>query len=131
MKQIYVIEELCNGCRLCQTFCSSLPQGIFSETAHIQVVKAPGEECDTPVVNCDGKCVRPIYDNDIPTCVAVCPTGALLYAEQLAAEEARQDWENARRQHSLFKVIAPWKWPLPWRKTEEQKTIGGQHENTL
>lgn len=120
MKRIYVIEDLCNGCRLCQSFCSSLPEGVFSENARIQVIKAPGEERDTPVVKCSGDCVRPIYKNEIPTCVAVCPTGALYYAEAEEAEEARHEWENARRQHSLFKVIAPWKWPLPWKKQQEE-----------
>lgn len=120
MKRIFVIEELCNGCRLCQTFCSSLADGVFSESGRIQVFKAPGEERDTPVVKCNGDCVRSIYDNEIPTCVAVCPTGALLYAEQSEAEEAHRDWDDARRQHSLFKLVAPWKWPLPWRKTGEK-----------
>ena len=121
MKRIFVIEELCNGCRLCQTFCSSLADGVFSDQARIQVIKAPGEERDTPVVKCNGDCLRPIYDNEIPTCVAVCATGALFYSERDEAEEARRQWETARMKHSLFKVVAPWKWPLPWKKTQEEE----------
>jgi len=61
MKKIYVIEDLCNGCRLCETFCSSLKDGVFSEEGgRINVVKIPGEEKDIPIVNCNSKCIRPM-----------------------------------------------------------------------
>jgi len=114
MKRIYVIEDLCNGCRLCQTFCSSLAEGVFSERGSVRVLKTPGEERDIPLVDCDGACLRPIYDDYTPTCVSVCPTGALFYASQDDALAMRLAWESARQTHGLFKVVAPWKWPLPW-----------------
>jgi Fe-S-cluster-containing dehydrogenase component len=115
-KRIYIIEDLCNGCRLCQTFCSSLEEGVFSEHGRIRVLKPPGEERDIPLVDCNGVCLRPIYDERTPTCVSVCPTGALFYATQDEAMSMRLAWEQARQAHGLFKVIAPWKWPLPWRQ---------------
>jgi Fe-S-cluster-containing dehydrogenase component len=118
VKRIYVIEDLCNGCRLCETFCSSLGNGVFDASqARIRVLKTPGEEKDIPLVHCDGNCVRPLFD-DGPTCVALCPTGALIYEDQAQAAARRLELENARGAHGLFKVIAPWKWPLPWRKPE-------------
>ncbi len=120
MKRIYTIESLCNGCRLCETFCSSLSDGVFGGAcSRIRVVKVPGEEQDIPLVDCDGRCVRPIGDDGGPTCVALCPTGALLYEEQDGAAAKRLELEAARQAHSLFKVVAPWKWPLPWRTPDD------------
>ncbi|MFN2292546.1 MAG: hypothetical protein ACK2UC_15245 [Anaerolineae bacterium] len=116
MRHIYVIESLCNGCRLCEVFCSSLSDGVFDASqGRIRVTKVPGEEQDIPVVGCDGRCVRPIYEDGGPTCVALCPTGALIYEERDDAAARRLELEAARQAHSLFKVVAPWKWPLPWR----------------
>lgn len=122
MKRIYVIEELCNGCRLCETFCSSLVNGVFDvKQSRIRVIKVPGEEKDIPIVDCNGQCVRSLYNDGMPTCVAVCPTGALIYEEQDDAIAKRLELEAAREEHSLFKVIAPWKWPLPWRRPGADK----------
>ena len=116
MKRIYVIESLCNGCRLCETFCSSLPDGVFGGAdSRIRVIKIPGEDQDIPLVNCDGCCIRLIYEDGRPTCVALCPTGALIYEEHDEAAAKRLELAAARQAHSLFKVVAPWKWPLPWR----------------
>lgn len=114
IKRIYVIEDLCNGCRLCQSMCSSLADGVFSDQARIKIVKVPGEERDIPVVDCNGRCVRCINDDGVPTCVSLCPTGALIYATQAEAVEMRLEYEAARSAYSMFKVIAPWKWPLPY-----------------
>ena len=62
MKRIYVIESLCNGCRLCETFCSSLDSGVFGSAPtdrpwppRIRVLKVPGEEQDIPLVDCSGR----------------------------------------------------------------------------
>lgn len=122
MKRIYVIESLCNGCRLCEAFCSSLADGMFGAAGpassraqpRITVIKVPGEEQDIPLVDCSGVCTRPIYDDGCPTCVALCPTGALIYEERDDAAARRLELEAARQAHSLFKVVAPWKWPFPW-----------------
>ena len=122
MKRIYVIEDLCNGCRLCETFCSSLKDGVFDgNTSRIKVIKVPGEEHDIPMVACNGRCIRPIYQDGRPTCVALCPTGALIYEEHEAAIAKRLYYEAARHEHSLFKIIAPWKWPLPWKRPGQEK----------
>ena len=122
MKRIYVVEDLCNGCRLCETFCSSLANGVFDvRRSRIRVIKTPGEEQDIPMVDCDGRCLRPLYDDGRPTCVAVCPTGALIYEEMDRAVARRLELEAAREEHSLFKVVAPWKWPLPWRRRDADK----------
>jgi len=120
MKRIYVIEDLCNGCRLCQSMCSSLANGVFGDRARIKILKIPGEERDIPIVNCDGRCVRCIYDDGVPTCVSLCPTGALIYATQHEAVELRLKYEAARKVYSLFKVVAPWKWPLPFNLPAQQ-----------
>ena len=117
MKRIYVIENLCNGCRLCETFCSSLKDGVFGgDMGRVRVLKVPGEEQDIPIIDCDGRCIRPIYDDGLPTCVRLCPTGALYYADHEEAVQTRLLYEQARKEHSLFKVLAPWKWPFPWKK---------------
>jgi len=123
MNHIFVIEELCNGCRLCQTFCSSLESGIFSEAARLRVVKIAGEERDIPQVDCSGVCLREDRPGE-PLCVEACPTGALFYADLAEAGEKRQAWEAARQAHGLFKVIAPWKWPFPWMGKGERLENG-------
>lgn len=130
VKRIYVIEDLCSGCRICETFCSSLQDGVFDVArARIRVIKTPGELRDIPLVDCTGRCVRPIYEDGRPTCVALCPTGALLYEEQADAARMRQELEVARTAHALFKVIAPWKWPFPWRTSGSGTEVPPQTEH--
>jgi len=117
VKRIYVIESLCNGCRLCEAFCSSLADGVFgAEPSRIKVVTTPGEEKDLPLVQCSGRCPRPLFEPGTPTCVALCPTGALIFEELDVAAAKRLELEAARQAHSIFGVIAPWKWPFPWHK---------------
>ena len=116
MRRIHIVEDLCNGCRLCQTFCSSLEAGVFGDSGRIRVVRQPGGEGQTLQVDCDGACLRPAFDGETPTCVSVCPTGALFFASPEEALSLRQQLEEARQSHALFKVIAPWKWPFPWNK---------------
>lgn len=122
MKRIYAIEDLCNGCRLCQTFCSALKTGVFNPDdpqTGIRILKVPGEEQDIPLVQCDGACIRPIAGDDQPTCVDLCPTGALVYGDLDFAQSRRLELEVARKIHGLFKVLAPWKWPFPWAKPKK------------
>ncbi len=129
MKRIYVIEELCNGCRLCESFCSSLATGVFStEGGRIRVLRVPDDDKSIPLVHCDGNCIRPIHADQRPTCVGVCPTGALVHAEHARVAEIRLEFESARREHSLFKIIAPWKWPFPWRRPAEPKARSADGE---
>lgn len=129
MKKIYVIEDLCNGCRLCETFCSSLKNGVFSEKGgRISVIKMPGEEKDVPIINCDGTCIRPLFGENTPTCVSLCSTGALYYADQSKAVETRLFYESAKKEHGIFKVIAPWKWPFPWRRPGAKKATSASED---
>lgn len=129
MKRIYVVEDLCNGCRLCENFCSSLLTGVFSESrGRVKVLKVPGEEKSIPVVNCDGRCVRSIYEDGRPTCVGLCPTGALYYAEHDKAVATRLLYEESVKEHSIFKLVAPWKWPYPWRRPDEDKARSPEEE---
>jgi Fe-S-cluster-containing dehydrogenase component len=128
MKRIYVFEDLCNGCRLCQTFCSSLEAGVFGEHGRVRVLKVPGEERDIPIVDCDGVCLRPIYDDHTPTCVSVCPTGALIFADQEEAIDKRLAWEKARQTHGLFKLVAPWKWPFEWNEQAANTEIVSEQD---
>lgn len=122
MKKIYIIEDLCNGCRQCEAFCSSLSSGVFSEKkGRIRIIKTSDEEKDIPVIDCDGKCVRSLFEEGIPTCVSLCPTGALYYAEGEEAIVQRREYEEARKMHSIFRFIAPWKWPFPWKRPGEKK----------
>jgi Fe-S-cluster-containing dehydrogenase component len=118
MKRIYVIESLCNGCRLCQTFCSSLSDGVFSAEARVRVIKTAGEEQDIPVVDCSGNCIEPVFESGIPTCVSVCPTGALVYEDRQGIKEKRLILEEARQAKTIFKVVSPWKWPFPWKSEQ-------------
>lgn len=104
MKQIFVIEDLCNGCRLCQTLCSSLEKGVFNDgsgVTRIRVLKVPGEEQDIPILNCTGACVRSLFEESQPTCVSVCPTGALVFEEVDGIMSRRLELEGARKAHSL------------------------------
>jgi Fe-S-cluster-containing dehydrogenase component len=122
MKRIYVIEDLCNGCRLCQTFCSSLKTGVFNPDdpqAGIRVLKMPGEEQDIPLVLCSGTCKRSIGGDEEPTCVTLCPTGALIYGNLEFVRSRRMELAAAQETHGLFKVLAPWKWPFPWAKPQK------------
>lgn len=129
MKRIYIIEQLCNGCRLCETFCSSLSRGVFSgQAGRIRILKLAGEEKDIPMVNCDGTCIRSIFDDRRPTCVGLCPTGALYFAEHEQAVEVRRQYEEARKEHSIFKFLAPWRWPFPWRRPGEKKARSAEKE---
>jgi Fe-S-cluster-containing dehydrogenase component len=129
LKRIYIIEQLCNGCRQCEVFCSSLPDGVFSgQGGRIKILKLQGEEEDIPMVHCDGRCVRSIFEDGRPTCVGLCPTGALFYTEQEQAATVRREYEEARKEHSIFRFLAPWKWPFPWRRPGEDKARPAEKE---
>ncbi|TVQ37297.1 MAG: hypothetical protein EA384_12520 [Spirochaetaceae bacterium] len=129
MKRIYVVEDLCNGCRLCESFCASLEEGVFSSHGgRIRVTTVPSKRCSIPIVDCNGECIRSIHEDGRPTCVALCPTGALIYAELERAVQARLEYEAARQKHSLFKIIAPWKWPFPWLRPNEQRARSAEGE---
>lgn len=115
-KRIYVFEELCNGCRLCELQCSFVNEKEFNpKKALIRIAKVDSEGIDTPIVNCDGDC--PETKNGTPACVQVCPTGAISYVTATEAFNMRQELVKKRNKQPIFKVIAPWKWPFPsWKE---------------
>lgn len=116
-KRIYVFEELCNGCRLCELHCSFVNTGEFNPLKSlIRIAKVESEGIDTPIVDCDGiSC--PCKEGDAPECVRICPTGALIFATASEAFDKRQELVLKRSVQPIFKVIAPWKWPFPsWRE---------------
>jgi hypothetical protein len=53
----------------------------------------------------------------------LCPTGALIYENREDAVSKRLLYETSKREHGIFKVIAPWKWPFPWKKRGDVKVL--------
>jgi len=130
VKRLFIIEDLCNGCRLCETFCSSLKEGVFgADSGRIHVIKVSGGERDIPMVDCSGDCIRPIFEEGSPTCVSVCPTGTLTYENQAEAISMRLNYEDAKKTHAVFKIIAPWKWPWPWKRSNAQAVTSVEGAN--
>jgi hypothetical protein len=122
MKRIFVIEELCNGCRLCQTFCSSLEAGVFSEAARLRVVKVAGEERDIPQVEWEYACGR----TNLWFHVLKFARWALFYADSASAEQRRRG-DSGRRE--FIQGDRPWKWPFRgWGKGSSRMT-GDEGEN--
>ncbi len=116
-KRIYVFEELCNGCRLCELMCSFINEKEFNpRKSRIRIAKIEGEGIDIPIVDCSvDDC--PKKENGIPECVRICPTGALTYITADEAFKRKLELVKKRNVQPMFKVIAPWKWPFPsWRE---------------
>lgn len=97
--------------------CSFVKNHEFNPTkSNISIAKVESEGIITPIVDCDGSgCVELGYQ--IPECVRVCPTGALLYVPANEARKKRQELIKARAVQPVFRFIAPWKWPYPpWKE---------------
>ncbi len=111
-KRVYAIEDLCNGCRSCELACSfSLYREFNPRKALIKIVKVYSQGLDVPLVGCNLEC-----DLEPPKCVEICPTGSLIYESRDGAELMRRKLEKDRRIQPTFKVIAPWKYPFPWKR---------------
>jgi Fe-S-cluster-containing dehydrogenase component len=116
-KRIFVFDELCNGCRLCEMQCSFIKDNTFNpKKSDILIAKVEKEGVFTPIVDCDSSgCIN--MELKMPECVRVCPTGALIYATLSEACSKRKELVKHRVVQPIFKVIAPWKWPYPsWRE---------------
>jgi Fe-S-cluster-containing hydrogenase component 2 len=110
-RKVYTIEDLCNGCRSCELACSfALSKEYNPRKSLIKIAKVYSEGKDIPLVNCNIQC-----KSDPPKCVDICPTGALIFANQMEAIKMRRDLVKARKVQPVFKVIAPWKYPFPWK----------------
>jgi len=68
-----------------------------------------------PITDCNGSVCAKKSENNIPKCVQFCASGALIYATLDEAAEMKRDLIRKRAVQPLFKVIAPWKWPFPWK----------------
>ena len=124
-RKIYVIPELCNGCRMCEMVCSFVNTREFNPRhSKIKVAKVDEEGFSVPVVDCDGVNCAKKSSTRIPPCVEMCTTGALIFAERDEAARMNRELIIKRAEQPVFKVIAPWKYPFPWRKwpfSEEAK----------
>jgi Fe-S-cluster-containing dehydrogenase component len=112
-KKVYVIEDLCNGCRLCQLVCSqALTKEFNPKKAKIKVIQVDDQGIYMPLVDCDTRCLS---DGELPKCVQFCAPGALIYSTLDEAAEMKRSLVNKRAVQPIFRAIAPWKWPFPWK----------------
>jgi Fe-S-cluster-containing dehydrogenase component len=123
MKRIYVINDLCNGCMLCQVICSFFKNKKFSlRGSEIKILRLEDEGKFVPVISdCSFSCMK--QGDQSPKCVDLCPTGALIYEDFKGAYNKIRNYEKSKIKQPLFKVIAPWKWPYPWREWKEEDDI--------
>ena len=123
-KRVFVVSnELCSGCRNCQTWCSFVnggKKGFGPGRANIYVLKDPHGKLNVPTVSCDGKRC-PGKEKGVPICVEMCPTGCLIHTDINDLVERRAEWEEKRRLQPVFKLIAPWKYPYPWRPLKREE----------
>lgn len=114
-KRLYVFYDLCSGCRLCEIICSFVTAGEFNPSkSHIKVVKVDEEGFSMPVIDCDGQtCLNLGFA--APRCADLCPSGCIVFTEPGDFVQKVEELIRARREQPIFKEIATWKWPYPWR----------------
>lgn len=111
-----VSNELCNGCRNCEMWCSfhiGKGEGFSPSTSRIRVETHPEGIFNIPHVHCDAAGC-PVNAEGDPLCVEMCPTGTLIYGGEEELEGRRVELREKRSKQPLFKLIAPWKYPYPW-----------------
>ena len=114
-KKVYVVEDLCTGCKMCQLICSYEHSQEFNpKKSKINVIHVDEQGIYIPIVDCDYDC-KFNTENEVPKCVKFCNTGALIYSTSEEAAEMKRELVRKRVVQPLFKVIAPWKWPFPWK----------------
>lgn len=117
-KKVFVVaNELCSGCRNCELWCS-LGRGhknAFSpRDSNIKILKDAEGLLNVPAVDCEGQgCVR--NEKGEPICVEMCPTGTLVYTDTQGLQQKKTELEEKRRLQPVFRLIAPWKYPYPWK----------------
>ena len=122
-KKIFVVaNELCNGCRNCEIWCSFF-EGKKNEFnprySNIKIIKDAEGKINIPTVDCDGKKCQHNKAGE-PICVEMCPTGTLIFTDSEDLYKKRLELEEKRRLQPLFKLIAPWKYPYPWREWKKE-----------
>jgi Fe-S-cluster-containing dehydrogenase component len=118
-KRIFVVaNELCSGCRNCEMWCS-LGEGQKNEfrptDSTLKILKDAEGVLNIPTVDCDGqRCLH--NEKGEPLCVEMCPTGTLIYSDRQDLYKKRLELEEKRSVQPLFRLIAPWKYPYPWKE---------------
>ena len=117
-KRLYVFEEICTGCQNCEMWCAFAQKKEFNRAySKIKVAKDLDGAFDMPIVDCIGSEECPsVNEKGEPLCVEMCPTGCLVYTHAQDAYEKRTELHRSRAVQPLFKLVAPWKWPFPWRE---------------
>jgi len=73
-----------------------------------------------PAVDCDGEgCPR--HENEEPICVEMCPTGTLVFTDIEDLYRKRMELDEKRRVQPVFRLIAPWKYPYPWKEWSKEE----------
>jgi NAD-dependent dihydropyrimidine dehydrogenase PreA subunit len=121
-RQVFVVsDDLCSGCRNCEMWCSFLrndKKGFNPSDGNIKILKDDKGVLNRPIVNCGEKNCS--LHSEQPICVEMCPTGCLIFTNAEDLKSKRLEFESKRKEQPVFKVIAPWKYPYPWRKLERE-----------
>lgn len=117
-KRLYVYDDICSGCANCQMWCGFVNKGEFNRAYSRIDLERDGVDgrFNIPTVKCTGRGCPQMNEKGEPLCVEMCPTGALVYTDAEDADKKRMELQKSREVQPLFKLIAPWKWPYPWRE---------------
>jgi len=123
-KRIFVVaNELCNGCRNCEIWCSLYhreKKEFNPAYSIIKIIKEMEGRINIPTVDCDGeRCSQ--NGKGEPICVEMCPTGTLVYTDLEDLYRKRLELEKKRMSQPLFRLIAPWKYPYPWKEWKKEE----------
>jgi Fe-S-cluster-containing dehydrogenase component len=122
-KKIFVVaDELCSGCRSCEMWCSFIKNrgDEFNSTfSFIKIIKDAEGTLNKPIVDCNAQGC-PSNEEGEPICVEMCPTGTLVYTDLEDLYQKRIELERKRNLQPLFRLIAPWKYPYPWREWSKE-----------
>lgn len=120
-KKLFVFEDICSGCQSCTVWCSLMQKNkdeFNPQYAKIRIQKNSELNLNRIVNNCNLNC--PKNEKGEPICVEMCANGALLYTDYEDYVQKKQELLDKRSQMPLFRLIAPWKYPFPWRPWEEE-----------
>ena len=121
-KRIYVFDELCSGCESCVMWCAFAMHRTFDrKQSRIRVAKDLDRAFDMPIVDCIGEDCENKNEKGEPLCVEMCPSGCLVFTDAEDAYQKRVELHRARQVQPLFKLIAPWRWPYPWREWAKEE----------
>ena len=116
-KRIFAFDEICSGCQNCVMWCAFSQKREFNRAySRIKIAKDSNGAFDMPIVDCNGEECAMKNEKGEPLCIQVCPTGCLVFTEGEDAYKKRLELHAAREVQPLFKLVAPWKWPYPWRE---------------